>query len=142
MNNVWLTGAVYQLWGQRSCCPSPYLTSLEQTNFQAHQGIPYLCALPQYLIIGCAADLFFCFYSSVERFLHLLSPPFFSFSLSRCLSLATGLGVGIVFSVLFFKRRTWPVAFGSGVGLGMGYSNCQQDFRSPYQLHGHRVKEQ
>uniref|UniRef100_A0A4W5MLI0 MICOS complex subunit MIC10 n=1 Tax=Hucho hucho TaxID=62062 RepID=A0A4W5MLI0_9TELE len=55
---------------------------------------------------------------------------------------ATGLGVGIVFSVLFFKRRTWPVAFGSGVGLGMGYSNCQQDFRSPYQLHGHRVKEQ
>ncbi|KAM9535229.1 MICOS complex subunit MIC10-like [Salvelinus alpinus] len=65
----------------------------------------------------------------------------------RCLAdsavkIATGLGVGIVFSVLFFKRRTWPVAFGSGVGLGMGYSNCQQDFRSPYQLHGHRVKEQ
>uniref|UniRef100_A0A673XHK8 MICOS complex subunit MIC10 n=1 Tax=Salmo trutta TaxID=8032 RepID=A0A673XHK8_SALTR len=63
----------------------------------------------------------------------------------RCLAdsavkIATGLGVGIVFSVLFFKRRTWPVAFGSGVGLGMGYSNCQQDFRSPYQLHGHRVK--
>ncbi|KAM8866985.1 MICOS complex subunit MIC10-like [Synchiropus splendidus] len=54
----------------------------------------------------------------------------------------TGLGVGIVFSALFFKRRTWPVTFGSGMGLGMGYSNCQQDFRSLHLIHGHVVKEQ
>uniref|UniRef100_A0A672JC10 MICOS complex subunit MIC10 n=1 Tax=Salarias fasciatus TaxID=181472 RepID=A0A672JC10_SALFA len=54
----------------------------------------------------------------------------------------TGLGVGIVFSVLFFKRRTWPVSFGSGLGLGMGYTNCQHDFRSPYLIHGRMVKEQ
>ncbi|XP_064642668.1 MICOS complex subunit Mic10-like [Lineus longissimus] len=53
----------------------------------------------------------------------------------RCLSdtgikIVSGLGLGIVFSVIFFKRRPWPVAFGTGIGLGMGYANCQNDFNS------------
>ncbi|XP_077386727.1 MICOS complex subunit Mic10-like isoform X2 [Festucalex cinctus] len=65
----------------------------------------------------------------------------------RCLAdttvkAVTGLGVGIIFSVLLFKRRTWPVSFGVGLGLGMGYSNCQNDFRSPYLIHGRVVKDQ
>ncbi|TNN74558.1 MICOS complex subunit MIC10 [Liparis tanakae] len=47
----------------------------------------------------------------------------------RCLAdgaikLGTGLGLGIVFSVLFFKP-----------GLGMAYGNCQSDLRSSYLLH-------
>jgi hypothetical protein len=65
---------------------------------------------------------------------------------------ASGLALGIVFSAVLFKRtyllniginiyinlfflkigRPWPVFFGTGIGLGMGYSNCQNDFRSPY----------
>ncbi|XP_046896421.1 MICOS complex subunit MIC10 [Hypomesus transpacificus] len=54
--------------------------------------------------------------------------------------LGAGLGLGIVFSVVFFKRHTWPIAFGLGGGLGMAYSNCQNDLRSQYLQH--RTKEQ
>uniref|UniRef100_A0A6Q2Y2M7 MICOS complex subunit MIC10 n=1 Tax=Esox lucius TaxID=8010 RepID=A0A6Q2Y2M7_ESOLU len=59
--------------------------------------------------------------------------------LDRCLAdctvkLGAGLGLGIVFSVVFFKRRTWPITFGLGTGLGMAYTNCQNDLRTPYLL--------
>ncbi|XP_057702349.1 MICOS complex subunit Mic10-like [Corythoichthys intestinalis] len=65
----------------------------------------------------------------------------------RCLAdtalkTVTGLGLGLVFSVILFKRRMWPVSFGAGLGLGMGYSNCQNDFRSPYLIHGRVLKDQ
>ncbi|XP_056305962.1 MICOS complex subunit MIC10 [Danio aesculapii] len=65
----------------------------------------------------------------------------------RCLAdcaikVGTGLGLGIVFSVVFFKRRTSPIALGTGMGLGMAYSNCQNDLRSHYQLHRSVAKEQ
>jgi len=58
----------------------------------------------------------------------------------RCLAdtsikIASGLGLGIVFSVLFFRRRPWPAVFGTGIGLGMGYANCEHDFKDPHFLH-------
>ena len=56
------------------------------------------------------------------------------------IKIASGLGLGIVFSIVFLKRRPWPVAFGTGIGLGMGYSNCQNDFQQPNILHGKRIK--
>ncbi|XP_029435059.1 MICOS complex subunit MIC10 isoform X3 [Rhinatrema bivittatum] len=58
-----------------------------------------------------------------------------------CTRKGAGLGLGIVFSVFFFKRRTWPITLASGMGLGMAYSNCQNDFKSPYILHGKFVKD-
>ncbi|KAL4221509.1 MICOS complex subunit MIC10 [Mactra antiquata] len=64
----------------------------------------------------------------------------------RCLAdtsikTVTGAAVGIVFSVLFFKKRPWPVTLLAGIGFGMGYSNCQHDFQTPYIKHGKLVKD-
>lgn len=41
-----------------------------------------------------------------------------------------GFGVGVAASVLFFKRRTFPVWLGIGFGLGRGYSEGDAIFRS------------
>ncbi|CAF3688398.1 unnamed protein product [Rotaria sordida] len=46
------------------------------------------------------------------------------------LILASGLALGFVFSAILFKRRPWPVFLGTGIGIGMAYSNCQNDLRS------------
>lgn len=41
-----------------------------------------------------------------------------------------GFGVGVVASVLFFKRRAFPVWLGAGFGFGRGYSEGDAIFRS------------
>ncbi|KAK3357628.1 hypothetical protein B0T25DRAFT_539728 [Lasiosphaeria hispida] len=35
-----------------------------------------------------------------------------------------GLGFGVVFSVLLFKRRAWPAFVGVGFGAGRAYEEC------------------
>ncbi|XP_046851599.1 MICOS complex subunit Mic10-like [Xenia sp. Carnegie-2017] len=55
----------------------------------------------------------------------------------RCLAdttikIGTGAIIGGVFSLIFFKRKFWPITFGSGIGLGMGYTNCQYTFYSKF----------
>ncbi|ETS75516.1 hypothetical protein G7054_g3792 [Neopestalotiopsis clavispora] len=47
----------------------------------------------------------------------------------RCLSnmlikSSLGLGFGVVFSVLLFKRRAWPAWVGVGFGAGRAYEEC------------------
>ncbi|XP_055336230.1 MICOS complex subunit Mic10-like [Paramacrobiotus metropolitanus] len=56
----------------------------------------------------------------------------------RCLSdglikVGGGVAIGGLLSLLFFKRRAWPILFGTGAGFGMSYSNCQNAFHNPYQ---------
>eukprot|EP00794_Sanderia_malayensis_P015306 gene15306-16883_t len=43
-----------------------------------------------------------------------------------------GAALGIVFSLLIFKRKPWPIAFGTGTGFGMALSNCQHEFKKIY----------
>lgn len=41
-----------------------------------------------------------------------------------------GFGVGVLGSVLFFRRRAFPVWLGIGFGLGRGYAEGDAIFRS------------
>ncbi|XP_032593026.1 MICOS complex subunit Mic10-like [Drosophila grimshawi] len=41
-----------------------------------------------------------------------------------------GLLIGSVMSLLFFKRRVWPVWLGSGFGVGVAYSTCEKNLNS------------
>ncbi|OJJ49935.1 hypothetical protein ASPZODRAFT_89586 [Penicilliopsis zonata CBS 506.65] len=40
-----------------------------------------------------------------------------------------GVGFGVVFSVLLFKRRTWPVWVGLGFGAGRAWEEADASFR-------------
>ncbi|CAH1156052.1 unnamed protein product [Phaedon cochleariae] len=48
-----------------------------------------------------------------------------------------GLALGTVFSLLFFKRRRWPILMGGGFGIGMAYSNCEQDLNGTFRRCDH-----
>lgn len=55
----------------------------------------------------------------------------------RCLTntithTAGGLGIGLLASLVFFRRKTWPITLGGGFGLGMAFGNCQSEFRNIY----------
>ncbi|KAI5962082.1 uncharacterized protein KGF55_003157 [Candida pseudojiufengensis] len=45
-----------------------------------------------------------------------------------------GFGGGVLASILFFRRRQWPVWLGIGFGLGRGYSEGDAIFRSNHGL--------
>ncbi|KAH8702773.1 hypothetical protein GQ44DRAFT_743878 [Phaeosphaeriaceae sp. PMI808] len=52
----------------------------------------------------------------------------------RCLSSmlirsGLGLGFGVVFSVLLFKRRAWPAFVGLGFGAGRAWEECDNSFK-------------
>ncbi|KAL5520817.1 MIC10 [Sanghuangporus sanghuang] len=49
-----------------------------------------------------------------------------------------GLGVGVVASVMFFRRHTWPVALSTGFGLGAAYAVCDRSF-NPARVPGTRL---
>ncbi|KAF2453229.1 hypothetical protein BDY21DRAFT_356886 [Lineolata rhizophorae] len=52
----------------------------------------------------------------------------------RCLSnlvvkSGLGLGFGVVFSLLLFKRRPWPAILGTGFGAGRAWEECDNSFK-------------
>ncbi|SGZ46899.1 CIC11C00000000197 [Sungouiella intermedia] len=50
-----------------------------------------------------------------------------------------GFGGGVLASILFFKRRTFPVWIGVGFGLGRGYSEGDAIFRSDYGIRSYKA---
>ncbi|KAG1769792.1 hypothetical protein EDD22DRAFT_136418 [Suillus occidentalis] len=47
----------------------------------------------------------------------------------RCLAdflvkAGVGFSVGVVASVILFRRRTWPIALSTGFGMGAAYADC------------------
>ncbi|KAF8509660.1 hypothetical protein BU17DRAFT_56001, partial [Hysterangium stoloniferum] len=49
-----------------------------------------------------------------------------------------GFGVGVVASVILFRRRTWPIFLSSGFGLGAAYADCDRSF-NPARIQGTRI---
>ncbi|KAH7883020.1 hypothetical protein F5I97DRAFT_1938894 [Phlebopus sp. FC_14] len=52
-----------------------------------------------------------------------------------------GFGVGVVASVILFRRRTWPVALSTGFGMGAAYADCDRSF-NPARVPGTRIVTQ
>ncbi|KAJ9586684.1 hypothetical protein L9F63_019722 [Diploptera punctata] len=46
------------------------------------------------------------------------------------LKMGGGLAVGTLMSLLFFKRKSWPVILGTGFGIGMAYANCERSINN------------
>jgi len=62
----------------------------------------------------------------------------------RCLAdfvvkAGVGFGVGVVASVILFRRRTWPIALSTGFGMGAAYSDCDRSF-NPARVPGTTLK--
>ncbi|PVG01668.1 DUF543-domain-containing protein, partial [Serendipita vermifera] len=49
-----------------------------------------------------------------------------------------GFSAGVLASVILFKRRAWPVAFSTGIGVGISYADCDRSFGMP-RIPGTRV---
>ncbi|KAG9242737.1 hypothetical protein BJ878DRAFT_514039 [Calycina marina] len=63
----------------------------------------------------------------------------------RCLSSllirsSLGVGFGVIFSVLLFKRRAWPVFVGAGFGAGRAYEECNGAFLRTGKEGGMRIQ--
>ncbi|KZT59959.1 DUF543-domain-containing protein, partial [Calocera cornea HHB12733] len=61
----------------------------------------------------------------------------------RCLAdllVKSGIGfsVGVVISVLLFRRRAWPISFTTGIGAGIAYADCDRSF-NPARIPGTRI---
>ncbi|KAK0205249.1 hypothetical protein DFS33DRAFT_1326855 [Desarmillaria ectypa] len=49
-----------------------------------------------------------------------------------------GFSVGVVASVILFRRRTWPIALSTGFGAGAAYADCDRSF-NPARIPGTRI---
>ncbi|XP_022209208.1 MICOS complex subunit Mic10 [Drosophila obscura] len=55
-------------------------------------------------------------------------------NVNRCISdglvkAAGGMAIGASVSLLFLRRRRWPIWIGAGYGIGLAYRNCLKDLK-------------
>ncbi|KPJ00175.1 UPF0327 protein C1orf151 [Papilio xuthus] len=46
-----------------------------------------------------------------------------------------GIALGAITSVLFLGRRRWPIIAGMGMGIGLAYSNCENELNPSKSRH-------
>ncbi|CAH0604435.1 unnamed protein product [Chrysodeixis includens] len=56
----------------------------------------------------------------------------YSTKLDMCLTdgivkTASGIILGTVVSVFYFRQRRWPIVAGIGMGVGIAYANCEYE---------------
>ncbi|XP_068629733.1 uncharacterized protein, partial [Battus philenor] len=56
----------------------------------------------------------------------------YSAKLDLCLSdgiikTGSGIALGAIASVLFLRRKRWPIIAGMGMGIGLAYANCENE---------------
>ncbi|KAI0078028.1 DUF543-domain-containing protein [Panus rudis PR-1116 ss-1] len=61
----------------------------------------------------------------------------------RCLAdlivkAGVGFGVGVIASVVLFRRRAWPIALSTGFGAGAAYADCDRSF-NPARISGVKI---
>ncbi|KPI44833.1 MICOS complex subunit mic10 [Cyphellophora attinorum] len=59
----------------------------------------------------------------------LLNEKWDRFLSSTVIKSGLGLSFGVIFSVLLFKRRAWPVFFGAGFGAGRAWEEADANFK-------------
>ncbi|EFX69420.1 hypothetical protein DAPPUDRAFT_231695 [Daphnia pulex] len=69
-----------------------------------------------------------------------LAKTFDSCVADTIIKIGGGMATGVLFSLFLFKRKSWPVVFGVGVGAGMGASNCQYKLNVPFMVRADQIK--
>ncbi|KAL6715508.1 hypothetical protein ACLMJK_006469 [Lecanora helva] len=82
----------------------PILYHQSQQPLPPHPTPTYLIQLPQLILLF------------LPQWDHAIS--------TTLIRSALGFSFGAIFSVLLFKRRAWPVIFGTGFGAGRGYEDA------------------
>uniref|UniRef100_A0A914NQR4 MICOS complex subunit MIC10 n=1 Tax=Meloidogyne incognita TaxID=6306 RepID=A0A914NQR4_MELIC len=65
-----------------------------------------------------------------------ISEDVFGHKLDYCMAdsvikIASGAALGTIVSLVFSRaKKTWPIWLGTGIGIGMGWSNCKHEMQN------------
>uniref|UniRef100_A0A182I1Y3 MICOS complex subunit MIC10 n=1 Tax=Anopheles arabiensis TaxID=7173 RepID=A0A182I1Y3_ANOAR len=105
-------------------CPAPIVQNISITILATLPATPKISTIGHDLIRKTANEMAATF-----------AEDQYGRKVDRCLSdtllkFGGGMILGSVFSLVFFKRRAWPIIMGSGFGVGVAYNNCERSLNS------------